>query len=377
MRSIATIVFLISFVLIARSQNILSNESALISITEGVTVTVQGNATNNGVLVNEGELRLVGDWINSGDYSSVSGTFTTEGDDSMFEPGNEAYEHLVLGAASTQITSDLVVEGELTINGVLNFSSNTGLFLNENATLKGGNENAYINGVLYSSQQGDLLFPVGTETEYLPVQLLNVQSIEPVGVSATNGELLARIGATLAEVSLKRYWEVLGSEGFSASGIVLPVSNETFIDASGNEPTIAFTLGESDPLMPLTNSTLSGSATNGSIRSDVPIQSGFFLIATAEGIEPPITVVNVVTPLQDGKHDFLRIENIEFFSDNKVEVFDRQGNKVFELSGYNNTDRVFRGSSNVGNRGQLDTGSYFYTVRAGNNRKSGFLYIKN
>ncbi|MEO1254816.1 MAG: gliding motility-associated C-terminal domain-containing protein, partial [Bacteroidota bacterium] len=152
---------------------------------------------------------------------------------------------------------------------------------------------------------------------------------------------------------------------------------ETFIKSS-NTATIAFSEDLQESLQSIGMSSLSGSLMSGTISAVGSIRSGYYVIGEMITSNPPITVINLVTSLQDGKHDFLRIENIEFYENNLVEIFDRQGVKVFEMNGYDNQDRVFKGNANVGSRGILETGSYYYAIRlSGNNRKTGFVYVKN
>jgi len=89
-----------------------------------------------------------------------------------------------------------------------------------------------------------------------------------------------------------------------------------------------------------------------------------------------IKVFNVVTPNGDGRHDFLQIENITEYPSNIVSIFNRWGNKVFEINNYNNSARVFKGLSDDGE--ELINGNYYYVIDKGNGEKriSGFLLIK-
>ncbi|AWX45747.1 hypothetical protein HME9304_02776 [Flagellimonas maritima] len=81
---------------------------------------------------------------------------------------------------------------------------------------------------------------------------------------------------------------------------------------------------------------------------------------------------------------FFEIVNIERFPDNTVEIFNRNGIKVFSINGYDNNSRVFRGISDgratLQNGEGLPTGVYFYIIKyiqEGNGRtRSGYLYIQ-
>ncbi len=89
-------------------------------------------------------------------------------------------------------------------------------------------------------------------------------------------------------------------------------------------------------------------------------------------------VYNAVSPNNDGFNDIFYIQYINLLPEkqtNKVTIYNRWGNKVFEVKDYNNDDRVFKGLSNNGN--ELPSGTYFYKiVFAGRDSKSGYLELK-
>ena len=69
-----------------------------------------------------------------------------------------------------------------------------------------------------------------------------------------------------------------------------------------------------------------------------------------------------ISPNNDGMNDEWRIENIEAFPENKVTIFNRVGNTVFEESNYNNQEVVWKGQNLSGN--DLPSGTYFYVFEA-------------
>ncbi|MCF6351849.1 MAG: BspA family leucine-rich repeat surface protein [Cyclobacteriaceae bacterium] len=97
-----------------------------------------------------------------------------------------------------------------------------------------------------------------------------------------------------------------------------------------------------------------------------------------EGDLSTITVFNVVTPNGDGVHDFLKITNIENFSNNQVMIYNRWGDMVFVANGYDNQSIVFNGKASEGNSNELDTGNYYYTILKGNGEEAltGFIFLK-
>jgi gliding motility-associated-like protein len=89
-----------------------------------------------------------------------------------------------------------------------------------------------------------------------------------------------------------------------------------------------------------------------------------------------VIVHNAVSPNGDQKNDFLMLEGIESFGENKVTIFNRWGDLVFDVSDYNNTDRAFTGVNKNGN--ELPSGTYFYKIEYGTGRKvkNGYLSLK-
>jgi hypothetical protein len=82
---------------------------------------------------------------------------------------------------------------------------------------------------------------------------------------------------------------------------------------------------------------------------------------------PDIKPDPLVSPNDDGLgNDFFKIENIISFPENLVLIFNRWGNEVFKLEGYNENDRVFKGYANTGLLSNTNTplsdGVYYYLI---------------
>lgn len=87
----------------------------------------------------------------------------------------------------------------------------------------------------------------------------------------------------------------------------------------------------------------------------------------------PIIVNKALSPNGDGINEFLIIEGIRDYADNKVTIFDRNGIVLAEIQGYDNRERVF-----FGNAHRDGTYYYYIDVKDGNNwkREKGFFVIK-
>mgnify|MGYP000394657623 CR=1 FL=1 len=92
-----------------------------------------------------------------------------------------------------------------------------------------------------------------------------------------------------------------------------------------------------------------------------------------------LTVFNEFSPNGDGANEVFFIECIEDYPNNNLQVFNRWGNKVFEMNNYNNTwDGTSSGRVTIGQSEKLPVGTYYYLLTLGednNEPKSGWLYI--
>jgi gliding motility-associated-like protein len=80
-----------------------------------------------------------------------------------------------------------------------------------------------------------------------------------------------------------------------------------------------------------------------------------------------LKIFNAVSPDGDGLNDFFRIQGIECYPKNTVQIYNRWGVKVYDADGYNNNTIIFRGISEgrvtVSQSEGLPSGTYFYIVK--------------
>ncbi|MBZ4036812.1 gliding motility-associated C-terminal domain-containing protein, partial [Flavobacterium sp. 17A] len=97
-----------------------------------------------------------------------------------------------------------------------------------------------------------------------------------------------------------------------------------------------------------------------------------------------IKVFNAFSPNGDKKNERFYIQGLECYPDNTVEIYNRWGVLVFDVNGYNNEDRAFRGysegRSTMKQSEGLPVGTYFYILKykdsdSNVHEKSGYLYI--
>jgi gliding motility-associated-like protein len=92
-----------------------------------------------------------------------------------------------------------------------------------------------------------------------------------------------------------------------------------------------------------------------------------------------ISIFDEISDNGDGKNDIFYIQYIDALSsakNNKVTIFNRWGDIVFEADNYVNVNRVFRGQNKSGN--ELPPGAYYYKIDFPEDSKSvnGFISLK-
>ncbi|TJZ63051.1 T9SS type B sorting domain-containing protein [Sphingobacterium olei] len=96
-------------------------------------------------------------------------------------------------------------------------------------------------------------------------------------------------------------------------------------------------------------------------------------IANDASAKVPIRVHQAVSPNGDGINEFLMIEGIGDYPDNRVTIFDKSGRVLAEIEGYNNRDKVFTGQYVI-------DGTYYYYLDLLDDgtwkREKGFFVVK-
>ena len=97
-----------------------------------------------------------------------------------------------------------------------------------------------------------------------------------------------------------------------------------------------------------------------------------------------LEIFNAVTPNGNGDNDVFVIRNIQNYPNNTVTIFNRWGVVVYEIEGYGQNGKYFKGISEgritINKNEELPIGTYFYILRYVNNQgvskeRSGYLYL--
>ncbi|MDO5968490.1 gliding motility-associated C-terminal domain-containing protein, partial [Flavivirga aquimarina] len=91
-----------------------------------------------------------------------------------------------------------------------------------------------------------------------------------------------------------------------------------------------------------------------------------------------LIVINEFSPNGDGVNEFLIINCIENYPNNRLEIYNRWGNIVYKKQGYRNEfDGTSNGRSTINGTEKLPVGTYYYVLDLadGSKPKVGWLYI--
>ncbi|MNF82143.1 hypothetical protein D3C84_644420 [compost metagenome] len=115
---------------------------------------------------------------------------------------------------------------------------------------------------------------------------------------------------------------------------------------------------------------------------------GVFTLARVKStVDDDVVIYDAISPNDDDKNDYFYIKNITKYPDNRVQIFNRWGIKVFDSSNYDSNGNVFRGYSDgratISPDNLLPNGTYFYIVQYTKTtgglpntvKKAGYLYL--
>ncbi len=166
---------------------------------------------------------------------------------------------------------------------------------------------------------------------------------------------------------------------FSVAGISYPAGTKTIL------PEGRLTVNTDGSYEFIPNPTFTGVLEVEYRISDGLLEAGSVLTITVDGSpetsKEDIEVSMIITRNGDQLNNYLQIENIAFYPNNEVVVFNRWGNIVWECSGYDNNviEKRFEGTGNTASAGELPDGTYFYVIQKGDDSQPirGFVTLKH
>ncbi len=289
----------------------------------------------------------------------------------------------------TEIANDTGVQ----LNTSLNVTNNTNFVVGDFITPRnsvdiyynfirdafyvGSGDGSKIDGYATLTEQQSFTFPVGDAQQLRPL-ILNSDSAnafarcayffeDPNNPSTFPGFDTDLKPRSIDAISNREFWRL---ESNVPSTITISWNSRSDIGSLATEINAVTIMGwnkQASRWLPLGNAAIGGDLTTGFVSSETFVPDDFEVITFGSLAEPEdiLTLDNYfVSPNGDGINDVLVIEEMELSPNNSIQIFDRYGLKVFEMTNYTNQ---FGGISNVDNlvinREQgLPEGVYFYVI---------------
>lgn len=109
------------------------------------------------------------------------------------------------------------------------------------------------------------------------------------------------------------------------------------------------------------------------ISADNCIELTTFSVEYKNDIPCLLNFYSGITPNGDGLNDKWVIDNLELFPQNKIDIYNRLGNRVWETSNYNNENNFWSGENLSGS--PLSSGTYFYVFTSGSDVEKGWIEL--
>ena len=203
------------------------NNGAQFTVSGSATVSGIPTLTNGGTINNEGTIQLTGDLINQQAYDG-SGELVLLGASQEIDLDDTVAILTLGGSGDHFLSSSLQVSDQMNFNNS-RLLSNDFLTLQEAVTVSNPTSSAYVVGALSVSGTSDMTFPIGTSTNYLPVDISTIDGTNPqLTVEAVESDPAGIAGKNLLAVSNDKYWDIsLSSGSISSYEVNLPVNGET------------------------------------------------------------------------------------------------------------------------------------------------------
>lgn len=247
----------------------------------------------------------------------------------------------------------------------------------QNSFYSGEGNTSKVEGYAMLSGQQNFTFPVG-DIELLRPLVINSNGLngfalcayffeDPNNPSTFPGFNTAIKPRDIFGVSTTEFWRL---EGSVLSRITLswnPRSNLAALTADVNSITIMGWSKSVDQWVNLGRESFAGDLSQGIVSSAPFVPDDYEILTFGSADEPEefLTLDNFyLSPNADGINDFLEIPELEQSPNNSLEIYDRRGLKVFQITNYQNE---FTGISNLDNmvinRGiGLPEGLYYYII---------------
>lgn len=370
---------------------------------------------NTGNVLNDGTVYFYGDYRNEGLFSyttnSTTGYVVFEGKNkavqTIFGTSPSSFYDVLFNKSGNDytfhLTNDMATGGTVNFtNGVVYMDKSQGgafIFLKGSTAINAKNS-SHVMGEVTKKGNNAFKYPIGKSGFYrfasisAPSQEADSYTGEYFLENSNSQYPHASRTGVLQTINDKEYWVINQSETSDRSVIVtLSWDDATTPQSLTSDPELLHVVrwDANQKLWVDEGGVVDVSAQTVSTPIDVE-GFGIFTLGTVKKplLNPgEVVIYNGVTPDNDGMNDYFIIDNINYFPNNQVSIYNRWGRKVFETRGYDTQGNVFKGYAEgvdvMGKGEKLPTGTYYYVVeylydRDGQNqwvKKVGYLHLEN
>lgn len=377
-------------------------------------VATHSNFENSetGVVFNDGEFQFYRNYNNNGMFThttnATTGYTVFQGNEPQIISGSQPSKHFDLlfnnnsTAYAFQLNNDFIIDGTANfVNGIVKINANqTGAMLfTDKANHINTSNKSYAEGMVEKEGNKAFTFPVGKGQFYRAASIG-----APKNTSDTYN----------AEYFLENSNAIHPHE--NKTGVIRLINNKEYwtFTRNNNQSHVILTLTWNDEITP---SELVSEAENLRVirwdnKQNLWVNEGGIIDFAAKTVTTPIevkdlgiltlglikpevilpgdvVVYNYLTTNDNNKNDYLIIDNIERYPNNRLEIFNRYGVKVYETTAYGSNGNVFTGYSEgrmtIGND-KLPTGTYYYILTyektdspngSQSVKKAGYIHLEN
>lgn len=388
-----------------------------LAITPGTVVSTHFDFQNNasGNVLNDGDFYFYGDYHNEGLFSYTTNASTGY---VIFEGKNKTIQTLSGSSPSSfydvlfnksggdyafHLKNDIATQGTVNLtNGVVFMDKAQGgafVFLKGSKAINAKNS-SHVDGEVTKKGSSSFQYPIGDKGYYrfasisAPVNEAEIYTGEYLFENSNSKYPHASRTGVLQAINDQEYWIINQSVKTDQSVIVSLSYNSATTPQSFVDNAELLHVVRWDDIQKLWVD--EGGVVNQAEQTvTTPVKVKGFGVFTLATVKKPllnpgdVVIYNGVTPDGDGMNDYFIIDNINYFPNNNVTIYNRWGRKVFATHNYNSNGNVFKGYAEgvdvVGKGEKLPTGTYYYVVeylydRDGQNqwvKKVGYLHLEN
>lgn len=335
-----------------------------VTINEKAYLEINGSSVNNGILTNSGKIALKGNWTNNNQYQTNAGIFVLNGKtEQTIRHNAQLFDTLVIAEGSNKLfLENATISGSLVLNNGLITPDNSVFLVTEKATIRGGSNNAYVNGLLYFAGTESRTFPVGKDKQYLPVSVSYFEGDALIGIEAFTDYVDIQTEEGIDNIIENRFWKIskLSGENYQAQ-LTLPVPSglpietiERLIVIQGSELNDIFT-------------SIGGIEQNAeTLKSELKADKYVWAIATFLNIETTeVYIPDFLSPYaanDDDKH--LKIYGNTLLNDDfTFTVYNKWGNIIFRTNSLEEMQTVGWNGTNYETGNPASPGNYVYALK--------------